>query len=144
MINAFLANRKEAARVGGTFSDWKSQKGDTLVEIKLGVILFSIMINNLISDWHLFHLRTKFVDDTAALKFFPRNSISYLNNTVYKLHQFSIKGKWQYKFLFSHFEELWKLLNNFSFRFFISCLVLEIFSLEVMRCPPSWIHFSSH
>ena len=71
MINAFLANRKEAARIGGTSSYWKSQKGDILLEIKLGVILLSIMINNLISDWHLFmHLRTKFVDDTTALKFF--------------------------------------------------------------------------
>ena len=55
MINAFLVNRKEAARIGGTLSDWKSQKGDILLEIKLGVLLFSIMINNLISDWHLFH-----------------------------------------------------------------------------------------
>jgi hypothetical protein len=39
------------------------------------------MTNKLISDWHL---RTKFV-------LFPGiNSISYLNNTVDKLHQFSV------------------------------------------------------
>ncbi len=44
------------------------------------------MTNKLISDWHL---RTKFVDDTAALEIIPRNSISYLNHTVDELHQFS-------------------------------------------------------
>ncbi|CAB4018851.1 Hypothetical predicted protein, partial [Paramuricea clavata] len=54
---------------------------------KLGVILFSVMTNKLISDWHL---RTKFVDDTAALEIIPRNSISYLNHTVDELHQFSV------------------------------------------------------
>ena len=53
----------------------------------------------------------------------------------------SIKGKWQYKFLFSHLKELLKLYINLFYRFFIYCLVLEIFSLEVMRCPPSWIFF---
>jgi hypothetical protein len=37
-----------------------------------------------------------------------------------------------------------KLYINFFYRFFIFCLVLEIFSLEVMRCPPSWIYFWSH
>jgi hypothetical protein len=54
------------------------------------------------------------------------------------------RGKWQYIFLFSHLKEHLKLFNNFFYRFFISCFVLEIFSLEVMRCQPSWIHFLSH
>ena len=45
--------------------------------------------------------------------------------------------KRQYKFLFSHLKELLKLYINFFYRFFISCLVPEIFSLEVMRCPTS-------
>ena len=44
-------------------------------------------------------------------------------------------------FLFSHLKEQLKLFNNFSYRFFISRLVFEIFSLEVMRCQPSWIIF---
>jgi hypothetical protein len=56
----------------------------------------------------------------------------------------AVKGKWQYIFLFSHLKELLKLFNNFFYRFFISCLVLETLSLEVMRCQPSWIHFLSH
>jgi hypothetical protein len=50
-----------------------------------------------------------------------------------------LKEKWQYKFLFSYLKELLKLYNNFFYRFFISCLVLETFSLEVIRCPPSWM-----
>jgi hypothetical protein len=53
----------------------------------------------------------------------------------------TLKGKWQYIFLFSHLKERLKLFNNFFYRFFISCLVLEIFPLEVMRCQPSWINF---
>ena len=50
-------------------------------------------------------------------------------------------GKWQYKFLFSYLKDLLKQYINFFYRFFISCLVLEIFSPEVTRCPPSWIFF---
>jgi hypothetical protein len=68
-------------------SDWKSPNGGIPQGTKLGVILFSVMTNKLISDWHL---RTKFVDDTAALEIIPRNSISYLNHTVDELHQFSV------------------------------------------------------
>jgi hypothetical protein len=49
-------------------------------------------------------------------------------------------GKWQYKFVFSHLKKLLKLYINFFYRFFISCLVRKIFSLEVMRCPLSWIN----
>ncbi|CAB3993653.1 Hypothetical predicted protein [Paramuricea clavata] len=86
-INAFLSNRKQAVRIGGTLSDWKSPNGGIPQGTKLGVILFSVMTNKLISDWHL---RTKFVDDIAALEIIPRNSISYLNNTVDGLYQFSV------------------------------------------------------
>jgi hypothetical protein len=46
--------------------------------------------------------------------------------------------------LFSHLKKLLKLyISNFFYRFVISCLVLEIFSREVIRCPPSWIIFWS-
>ena len=86
-INAFLSNRKQAVRIGGTLSHWKSPNGGIPQGTKLGVILFPVMTNKLISDWHL---RTKFVDDTAALEIIPRNSISYLNHTVDELHQFSV------------------------------------------------------
>ena len=47
-----------------------------------------------------------------------------------RVHMYFIKGKWQYKFLFSHLKELLKLYINLFYRFFISSSVLEIFSLE--------------
>ena len=43
---------------------------------KLGVILFTIMTNNLLRSWNL---RIKFVHDTTALEIIPRNSASLLN-----------------------------------------------------------------
>ena len=42
---------------------------------KLGVILFTVMTNKLLSDWRL---RIKYVDDTSALEIIPRNSLAYL------------------------------------------------------------------
>ena len=55
--------------------------------IKLGVILFAIMTNNLSADWHL---RVKFVDDMSAIEILPRNSISLLNSIVSGIHKFSM------------------------------------------------------
>ena len=52
------------------------------------MILFAVMTNNLLLDWHL---RIKFVDDTAALEILPRNGISLLNVAVNDIHRFSIK-----------------------------------------------------
>ena len=54
---------------------------------KLGVILFTIMTNNLSADWHL---RFKFVDDMSAIEILPRNSISLLNSIVSDIHKFSM------------------------------------------------------
>ena len=54
---------------------------------KLGVILFKMMTNNLLADWHL---RVKFVDDTSAIEKLPRNSISLLNSIVSDIHKFSM------------------------------------------------------
>jgi hypothetical protein len=47
-----------------------------------------------------------------------------------KIKTFMLKGKWQYKCLFSHLKELLKLYLNFFCRFFTPCLVLELFSLS--------------
>ena len=54
---------------------------------KLGVILFTIMTNNLLADSHL---RVKFVDDTSAIEILPWNSISLLNLFVSDIHKFSM------------------------------------------------------
>ena len=86
-IAAFLTDRQQAVRIGATLSDWKFLKGGVLQGAKLGVILFTIMTNNLLADWHL---RVKFVDDTSAIEILPRNSISLLNSIVSDIHNFSM------------------------------------------------------
>ena len=52
------------------------------------MILFAVMTNNLLRDWHL---RIKFVDNTTALEILPRNGISLLNVAVNNIHKFSIE-----------------------------------------------------
>jgi hypothetical protein len=64
-ISAFLTDRTQAVRIDGVLSEWKHLRGGIPQGTKLGVILFNIMTNDLLLDWNL---RTKFVDDTTALK----------------------------------------------------------------------------
>ena len=78
-IAAFLTDRQQAVRIGATLSDWKFLKGGVSQGTKLGVILFTIMTNNLLADWPL---RVKFVDDTSAIEILPRNSIGLLNSIL--------------------------------------------------------------
>ena len=87
-IRAFLTGRLQAVRIGNSLSDWKSPRGGIPQGTKLGVILFAVMTNNLLRDWHL---RIKFVDDTMALEILPRNGISLLNVAVNDIHKFSIE-----------------------------------------------------
>ena len=75
-VSAFLSNRMQATRIAGVLSDWKSPNGGIPQGTKLGVILFSVMTNELPIDWNL---RTKFVDDTTALEIISRNSTSLMN-----------------------------------------------------------------
>ena len=79
-IAAFLTNRQQAVRVGGTLLDWQTFKGGIPQGTKLGIILFTVMTNKLLSDWRL---RIKFVDDTSAFEIISRNSISFLNTAVF-------------------------------------------------------------
>ena len=87
-VRAFLTERSQAVRIGNSLSDWKSSRGGIPQGTKLGVILFAVMTNNLLRDWHL---RIKFVDDTTALEILPRNDISLLNVAVNDIHKFSIE-----------------------------------------------------
>ena len=57
---------------------------------KLGVILFSVMTNELLIDWNL---RTKFVDDTTALEIIPRNSTSLMNIVAENVNEFAEKNR---------------------------------------------------
>ena len=86
-IAAFLTDRQQAVRTGATLSDWKFLKGGLPQGVKLGVILFIIMTNNLLTDWPL---RVEFLDDTSAIEILPRNSISLLNSIVSDIHKFSM------------------------------------------------------
>ena len=86
-IKAFLTNRTQAVRIGNSFSEWKSPNGGISQGTKLGVILFPVITNNLLRNWHL---RVKFVDDTTALEILPRNGISLLNLVVNDIQNFSM------------------------------------------------------
>ena len=46
---------------------------------KLGPVMFSVMVNDLVSTWPK---RAKYVDDLTILEITPRNSPSYLNCIV--------------------------------------------------------------
>ena len=49
-VCAFLSNRMQATRIAGVLSDWKSPNGGIPQGTKLGVILFSVMTNELLVD----------------------------------------------------------------------------------------------
>jgi hypothetical protein len=65
-VPAFLSNRMQAVRITGVLSGWKCPNGGIPQGTKLGVILFSVMTNELLTDWRL---RTKF----ATLEIIPMN-----------------------------------------------------------------------
>ena len=64
----------------------ENPKGGIPQGTKLGVILLTIMTNNLLRSWNL---RIKFVDDTTALEIIPRNSVSSLNFATNNIYAFS-------------------------------------------------------
>lgn len=61
-IKAFLADKRQAVRIGNFLSD---SKGGVSQGTKLDAILFKVMTYNLLKDWKL---TIKFVDDTTALE----------------------------------------------------------------------------
>ena len=64
-ISAFLVDRRQAVMVGGTLSKWNTSRVGIPHRTKLGVVLFAVMTNSLLVDWHL---RTKFVDGTSVVE----------------------------------------------------------------------------
>ena len=86
-IVAFLTSRKQAVRIGRTLSDWLTLTGGVPKGTKLGVILFTVTTNKLLSDWQL---RIKYIDETTALEIIPRNSPSLLNVVASDIHNFAI------------------------------------------------------
>ena len=86
-IAAFLTSWKQAVRIGRTLSDWLTLTGGVPKGTKLGVILFTVTTNKLLSDWQL---RIKYIDETTALKIIPRNSPSLLNVVASDIQNFAI------------------------------------------------------
>ena len=81
-VSAFLSNRMQAVRITGVLSGWKCPNGGIPQGTKLGVILFSVMTNELLTDWRL---RTKFV----TLEIIPINAISLTNTVAGNVNDFS-------------------------------------------------------
>ena len=53
LIKALLTDRRQAVRTGNFLSDLKFLKCGIPQGTKLGVILFTVMTNNLLKDWKL-------------------------------------------------------------------------------------------
>ena len=90
-VSAFHSNRMQATRIAGVLPGWKSPNNSGIPQgTKLGIILFSVMPNELLIDWNL---RTKFVDDTTALEIIPRNSTSLMNIVAENVSEFAEKNR---------------------------------------------------
>ena len=70
-IAAFLEGRSQSVRIGSDFSNIRSLNGGIPQGTKLGPVLFSVMVNDLVNTWSK---RAKYVDDLTILEIIPRNS----------------------------------------------------------------------
>jgi hypothetical protein len=64
-IKSFLTSREQCVKIGSSTSSWKPVNGCLPQGIKLGPLLFAILVNSLLQDWNG---RIKFVDDATALE----------------------------------------------------------------------------
>ena len=81
-----MQGRSQSVRIGSDSSNIRSLNGSIPQGTKLGLILFSVMVNDLVSTWPK---RAKYVDDQTILEIIPRNSPSYLNCIVDDIQCFS-------------------------------------------------------
>ena len=63
-IVAFLQGRSESVRIGSDSSNIRSLNGGIPKGTKLGPVLFSVMVNDIVSTWSK---RAKYVDDLPIL-----------------------------------------------------------------------------
>ena len=75
LIKALLTDRSQAVRTGNFLSYLKFLKCDIPQGTKLGVILFTVMTNNLLKEWKL---RIKFIDEIFS-KFCQGSVASYFS-----------------------------------------------------------------
>ena len=85
-IRSFLTNREQCVRIGRCTSSWKTASGGLPQGMKLGPVLFAILVNQLLKDWQG---RIKFVDDTTAVEIIPRCSPSLLPIVVNEISTFA-------------------------------------------------------
>jgi hypothetical protein len=87
-ISAFLFNRRQVVRIGSVLSSqWQTLKRGIPQGTKLGVVIFMVMTNSLLANWHL---RTKFVDDTSGLEIIPIElSASLILQSLHDIHEFA-------------------------------------------------------
>ena len=89
-VRSFLTNREQAVRVGSSLSSWKQVNGGVPQGTKLGLTLFTVMINKLLKNWHM---RSKYLVDTTAFEIITRNSIRTLHLVVREIHDYCIEHK---------------------------------------------------
>ena len=76
---SFLTSREQCVKIGSSASSWKHVNGGLPQGTKLGPLLFAVLINPLLNDWHA---RIKFVDDATAVEIVPRCSPSLMPTLV--------------------------------------------------------------
>ena len=84
-IRDFSTNCEQCAQIQSSCSSWKRMNG-LPQGTKLGPLLFAILVNNLLKNWHG---RIKFVDDTTAFEIIPRGSPSILPMMVDEISNFA-------------------------------------------------------
>ena len=88
-IASFLHGRTQSVRIGTESSVVRFLNGGIPQGTKLGPVLFSIMVNDLVSTWSM---RAKYVDDLTILEVVPRNSPSYMNHIVNDIQDFAFSN----------------------------------------------------
>ena len=81
-----MQGRSQSVRIGSDSSNIRSLNGGIPQGTKLGPVLFSVMVNDLVSTWPK---RAKYMDGLTILEIIPRNSPSYLNCIVDDIQCFS-------------------------------------------------------
>ena len=85
-IKSFLTEREQRVRIKKSTSSWKKTNGGLPQGTKLGPLLFAVLINSLLNNWHG---RIKFVDDATVLEIIPRGSPSLLPIVVEEVINFA-------------------------------------------------------
>ena len=85
-VAAFLQGRTQITRIGDRTSSLRSLNGGIPQGKKLGPILFSVTVNDLVSTWPP---RTKFVDNLTVLEIIPRNSPSLLGHVIKDIQSYA-------------------------------------------------------